>query len=227
MKKLSSSSTCTNLFRSGLDKAKPAFLRIEPELQAMFDRARKQEPVQIFAKAEDSRDPAVVYAQVRWSCIHERFDLKFINWFLKIIFLYQSYSKTIVSSCQFDSVNHSVYLLSRSWILGYVQIYMYPLASFQLLILLLALHGHNCTLWLNYETISGWISPWPEPQIAVEAALVSAEGEMVRIVREAARRVTNSACRSGAISGRALGSAFRGKHWMYRLSQVYLTVSLW
>ena len=43
-----------------------------------FDRARKQEPVQIFAKAEDSRDPAVVYAQVRWSCIHERFDLKFI-----------------------------------------------------------------------------------------------------------------------------------------------------
>ena len=44
-----------------------------------FDRARKQEPVQIFAKAEDSRDPAVVYAQVRWSCIHERIDLKFIN----------------------------------------------------------------------------------------------------------------------------------------------------
>ena len=66
MKKLSSSSTCTNLFRSGLDKAKPAFLRIEPELQAMFDRARKQEPVQIFAKAEDSRDPAVVYAQAKW-----------------------------------------------------------------------------------------------------------------------------------------------------------------
>ena len=32
-----------------------------------FDRARKQEPVQIFAKAEDSRDPAVVYAQAKWS----------------------------------------------------------------------------------------------------------------------------------------------------------------